>query len=92
MPRTVRARLVVVALASVLGAPGAAQDKAAAPGQELPRGSVIERVACAGVPGQSYALYLPSGYTRDRAWPILYAFDPGGQGARPVKLAAAAGH
>jgi len=31
---------VVVALASVLGAPGAAQDKAAAPGQELPRGSV----------------------------------------------------
>jgi len=90
MPRTVRARLVVVALASVLGAPGAAQDKAAAPGQELPRGSVIERVACAGVPGQSYALYLPPGYTRDRAWPILYAFDPGGQGARPVKLAAAA--
>ena len=90
MPRTVRARLVVVALASVLGAPGAAQDRAAAPGQELPRGSVIERVACAGVPGQSYALYLPSGYTRDRAWPILYAFDPGGQGARPVKLAATA--
>jgi predicted esterase len=90
MPRTARARLVVVALASVLGAPGAAQDEAAAPDQELPRGSVTERVACAGAAGQSYALYLPSGYTRDRAWPILYAFDPGGQGARPVKLAAAA--
>ena len=49
---------------------------------------MIERVPCAGDAGQSYALYLPSTYSRDRAWPILYAFDPGGQGARPVKLAA----
>jgi predicted esterase len=85
-----QARLVAIACASLLGARGAAQDKAASASQELARGSVIERVACAGVAGQSYALYLPSTYTRDRAWPILYAFDPGGQGARPVKLAAGA--
>ena len=82
------ARLIAIACASLLGARAAAQDATAAASQELARGSVIERVACAGVAGQSYALYLPSTYTRDRAWPILYAFDPGGQGARPVKLAA----
>jgi predicted esterase len=82
------ARLVVLACASFLGVRTLAQDATAAASRELPRGSVIERVACAGAPGQSYALYLPSTYTPDRAWPILYAFDPGGQGARPVKLAA----
>jgi predicted esterase len=90
MSRPARARLVVVALASAIAARTAAQDKASTSTQELPRGSVIERVDCAGVPGQSYALYLPSTYARSRAWPILYAFDPGGQGSRPVKLAAAA--
>ena len=51
---------------------------------------MIERVACAGLPEQSYALYLPSGYAPGRAWPILYAFDPGASGARPVRLAAEA--
>jgi len=83
-----RARLVAIGCASLLGARGAAQDATTPASQQLPRGSVIERVVCAGVGGQSYALYLPSTYTRDRAWPILFAFDPGGQGARPVKLAA----
>lgn len=83
-----RAPLVAIACASLLGAGSAAQDATPTASQELARGSVIEHVACAGVAGQSYALYLPSTYTPDRAWPILYAFDPGGQGARPVKLAA----
>ncbi|HVQ30625.1 MAG TPA: hypothetical protein VMV21_13640, partial [Vicinamibacteria bacterium] len=54
---------------------------------ELPRGTLLESVACSGVAGQTYALYLPSGYTKDRRWPILFAFDPGGQGVRPVRLA-----
>ena len=44
-------------------------------------------MACEGAPDQSYALYLPSSYSADRVWPILYAFDPGGRGDRPVRLA-----
>jgi predicted esterase len=84
MSRPAHARLVAIACAS-LGVRG--KDATAAANQELPRGSVIERVACAGVAGQSYALYLPSTYTNDRPWPILYAFDPGAQGVRPVRLA-----
>jgi predicted esterase len=67
-----------------------AQRTAAAESLPLPRGTVIERVECAAAPGQSYALYLPSAYAADRRWPVLYAFDPGAQGARPVRLAVAA--
>lgn len=35
---------------------------------------------------QSYALYLPSGYTAEKHWPIIYFFDPGGRGRRPVEM------
>lgn len=47
-------------------------------------GVVHERVECQDFPGQSYALYLPSGYTRERAWPIVYCFDPAARGTVPV--------
>jgi hypothetical protein len=40
---------------------------------------------CASAPAQSYAIYLPSTYSRDRAWPILYAFDAGARGSLPVE-------
>lgn len=53
--------------------------------QELPRGSIIDEVICGGDTGQSYALYVPSGYSPDRPWPILYGFDPGARGLLPVE-------
>src|SRR6185369_9862596 len=37
-------------------------------------------------PDESYALYLPTGYTAARSWPILYAFDPLARGVVPVRL------
>lgn len=52
-----------------------------APATELPKGVIVEEVRVQDHPGQSYALYLPSGYRPDRRWPILYAFDARGQGA-----------
>jgi tetratricopeptide (TPR) repeat protein len=48
-------------------------------------GTLIERVTCADDSEQSYALYLPANYTADRAWPIVYCFDPGARGHRPVE-------
>jgi predicted esterase len=48
---------------------------------ELPRGRLVERVATTADPGETYTLYLPSGYTPDRQWPILYAFDSLKRGA-----------
>ena len=53
--------------------------------QDLPVSKVIERVVCLKDASQSYALYLPPDYTPDRRWPVIYAFDPGGRGVRPVE-------
>ena len=53
---------------------------------ELPRGQLVESVTSKADPQQTYALYLPSRYTPDKKWPILYAFDPGARGKLPVSL------
>src|SRR3954447_26953738 len=79
MRRTLILTLTFGALAMATGAIGATAAHAAAPSPapkpaELPRGQLVERVACAEHPEQTYALYLPQGYTRERKWPILYAF------------------
>jgi poly(3-hydroxybutyrate) depolymerase len=58
--------------------------------QELPRGQVLERIAVRDDERQSYALYVPSNYSPDRAWPILYCLDPGARGRVPVERFAAA--
>jgi tetratricopeptide (TPR) repeat protein len=47
---------------------------------KVPRGKVADKVVCAARPDESYALYLPTGYTPARAWPILYVLDPRGRG------------
>jgi hypothetical protein len=54
--------------------------------QTAPRPGQIEDVVCAADPTQTYALYLPSGYTPAKRWPMIYFFDPGGRGGRPVEL------
>jgi dienelactone hydrolase len=46
----------------------------------------VEHVACAQNPEQSYALYLPSNYSPQRYWPILYSFDPAARGAFPLQI------
>jgi len=51
----------------------------------IPRGQVVERIEALNDSSQTYALYLPSNYTPDRKWPVLYAFDPGARGRVPVE-------
>lgn len=53
--------------------------------EEIIKGRVVDRVVCKADPLQSYALYLPSSYTPEKRWPILYAFDPGAAGRVPVE-------
>jgi hypothetical protein len=52
---------------------------------EIRRGEIIERLVCLSDPSQSYALYLPSSYTPDRKWPVIYCFDPVARGRVPVE-------
>ncbi len=57
----------------------------------LPLGTIIPKVTCSSDPTQSYALYLPSRFSTNREWPIIYLFDPfaRGQAAAEVVRAAA---
>jgi dienelactone hydrolase len=52
----------------------------------LQTGTVLPSVTAIRRPEQSYALYLPSRYNSGKHWPIVYAFDPGANGSRPVEL------
>ncbi|HEX4900491.1 MAG TPA: hypothetical protein VFV61_08165 [Pyrinomonadaceae bacterium] len=51
----------------------------------IPRGQIVDRIEALNDSSQSYALYLPSNYTPQRKWPVLYAFDPGARGRVPVE-------
>ena len=53
--------------------------------QDLPRGTIVDDVKCAAEPAQSYALYLPSNYSRDRGWSVLIAFHPAARGRAMVE-------
>lgn len=79
------ARRLAFALTVALLA-GRIPDLAAADPERPAPGVVMPRLVCAADPTQSYALYLPSDYTPDRPWPILYCFDPGARGQRPVEI------
>ncbi len=59
----------------------ALQAGPAAPAARVPLGEITARVACAGDPRYSYALYLPSDYDPARKWPVLFVLDPRGRGA-----------
>jgi hypothetical protein len=73
--------ILMVSFLSLASASTVAQ--AAAP---FPPGRMVDQVVCQSDPDESYALYLPSGYTATKRWPIIYAFDPFARGKGPVKL------
>jgi predicted esterase len=52
----------------------------------LQPGVIVPKVVALANPGQSYALYVPSTYSSEKRWPIVYAFDPGARGRMPVEL------
>ena len=91
MMNTVFSRLarVLLALALACAPPayaGGSDRRAGETQDRLPQGEVIDKVVCKADAAQSYALFLPPGYTEDKKWPILYAFDPVARGTVPVKL------
>ena len=52
----------------------------------FPVGTLIPKVVTIANPEQSYALYIPKSYSPTKLSPIIYAFDPGANGSRPVEL------
>jgi len=50
------------------------------------KGTVVDHLICLDNPTQTYALYLPSQYSPERSWPVIYALDPGGRGKTAVEV------
>jgi hypothetical protein len=42
----------------------------------FPLGTVLPAVTAIHNPQQTFALYLPKGYSSEKRWPIVYVFDP----------------
>jgi predicted esterase len=78
--------LAFLAAAALRGAPAPGPDR------PFPEGAVVDRVACADSPAQSYALFLPPGFAAaaGRTWPILYLFDARARGPMAARLFAPA--
>ena len=54
--------------------------------EDLPRGELIDPVATLADSSETFALYLPSGYTPERKWPILFVLDPRSRGRAAAEL------
>src|SRR3954462_10580102 len=59
--------------------------RAAVPAAELPKGKLLETVACASDRNQTYALYIPTSFEASHRWPVIFCFDPGAHGRTPVE-------
>jgi len=89
-----RAAIALASLAFGICAAGAGMA------QQEPRGANAETPLATGVvlpdvtekadPTQSFALYLPSRYSAEKRWPVIYAFDWAAHGELPVRLLAPA--
>ena len=52
----------------------------------VPVGEMVEGIACASDPTQTYTLYLPLGFTNEGRWPVLLVFDPRGRSVLAAEL------
>lgn len=59
---------------------------AIAPGDGFTRGEITHTVICEADSTQSYSLFLPSYYVEDEPWPVIFLFDPAGNGLRALEL------
>lgn len=52
--------------------------------------STVQHVVCTSDTSQSYQVYLPSAFVRERKWPVMFMFDPHGSGQLAIDHAKAA--
>jgi len=51
----------------------------------IPSGRVVQWIRSRADTTQRYALYLPSAFTRERQWPVLFLLDPRGRALVPME-------
>lgn len=52
--------------------------------EQLTTGQIIDSVQCESNMAETYALYLPSNYSKDKSWPVIFIFEPAARGKLPV--------
>lgn len=79
--------LILVAAGNLFAATIMAQDKPTPVSEQPPpTGVVLPKVQSKTDPSQTFALYLPLGYSPEKRWPVIYAFDWAAHGNVPVEL------
>lgn len=48
-------------------------------------GHIIDSIKVKHEPSQTYQLYLPSYFNKDKNWPVVFIFDPGARGSVGIK-------
>lgn len=54
--------------------------------QQIPKGQLVDPVQSVHDAKQTHALYIPSTYTANKKWPILFCYEARGRGKIPVEL------
>ena len=78
--------MVISAALAVVLAAAAAQASEAPAAVGPPRGRLVEGIACASDPSQTYTLYLPEAYDPAPRWPVLVVLDPRGRSVPAAEL------
>jgi predicted esterase len=73
-------------LCTVAIVPALTQDSPHTLADLTPRGEVVPRLRSRSNPKASYAVFLPSAFTRDRTWPVVFLLDPRGRALIPMEL------
>ena len=84
-----RSLRVFVLIASIGSLPASAAASGVAVDSIRP-GVVVDTVHATSDTSQTYALYLPRAYDRNRKWPVLFLMDPRGRATVPMRLFRAA--
>ena len=76
---------IFVTIAIGPGAHARAQESADTLPEGIQPGEIADRVQSLHDPEQTFAVYLPSAYTADRSWPVLFLMDPRGRARVPLE-------
>lgn len=52
----------------------------------MKKGAVVDSIKVNDSIAETFALYLPNDFTKEKAWPVVFVFDPEGRGRAAVQL------
>ncbi len=53
---------------------------------EIPLGKIVDSIPITDTTANSFALYLPQNFNKEKQWPVIFVFDPQGRGSGATQL------